>query len=268
MGNGRGFVEGVLFCWTLEISWVMSRWVEDISYQRDRDTEKQDWESVLSLAKEQWGISTRSGLSSQTIIEGFGLPSLAKHLRLIQRWGLVKLTSRVRLDSQVLESRPNFHSRVYAGHAGITWHKSDSRWYCLISCLTLDRECARSSYVFCPYYPRMNVHCGVTLEPEEYSAPFLLAVFSHVKCYIKHIQPAHIAKVPGPCCHPHRTLFQGTHTQSVPFGERVDTVSGLCAWFCPEGTQQQIRLAALLAFAEDKSPDTEFSGKCSEAQWF
>lgn len=122
--------------------------------------------------------------------------------------------------------------------------------------------------VFCPHYPRMNVHCGVTLEPEEYSAPFLLAVFSGVKCYIKHIQPAHIARVPGPCCHPHRTLFQGTHTQSVPFGERVDTVSGLCAWFCPEGTQQQIRLAALLAFAEDKNPDTVFSGKCSEAQWF
>lgn len=42
MGIGRGFIEGVLFCWTLEISWVMSRWEEHISYQRDRDTEKQD----------------------------------------------------------------------------------------------------------------------------------------------------------------------------------------------------------------------------------
>lgn len=78
MGIGRGFIEGVLFCWTLEISWVMSRWEEHISYQRDRDTEKQDWESAFSLAKEQWGINTRRELSSQTIIEGFGLPSLAK----------------------------------------------------------------------------------------------------------------------------------------------------------------------------------------------
>lgn len=113
--------------------------------------------------------------------------------------------------------------------------------------------------MFCLHYPRMNVHCDVTLEPEEYSPPFLLAVFSHVKCYIKHIQQAHIAEVPGPCCHPHRTLFQ-RHTHSQYLLARVDTVSGF-VWNALRGTQQQIRLAALLAFAEDKNPDTVFSGE-------
>lgn len=42
MGVGRGFTEEVLFSWTLEISWVMSRCEEGVSYQRNRDAEKRD----------------------------------------------------------------------------------------------------------------------------------------------------------------------------------------------------------------------------------
>lgn len=61
------------------------------------------------------------------------------------------------------------------------------------------------------FAPLPTDECGVTLGPEEYSAPFLLAVFSHVRCSIKRIQQAHVTEVPGPCCHPHAALSQGTH---------------------------------------------------------
>lgn len=77
---------------------------------------------------------------------------------------------------------------------------------------------------FVSHYPRMNVHCDVTLEPEEYSTPFLLAVFSHVKCYISTSSKPTLPKCQSLLSSTQNPL-PGSHTVNT-FGERVDTVSG------------------------------------------